>query len=38
MSTNLRKEEERTTVVVGSDASAGSQRIDFRMDTPAILC
>lgn len=37
ISTNLRWEEESTIVDVGSEASSGSQRIDLRMDTPAIL-
>ena len=36
MSTNLRSAEESTIVDVGSDASSGSQRIDLRMETPAI--
>jgi hypothetical protein len=37
MSTNLRFADESTIVEVGSDASSGSQRIDLRMETPAIL-
>jgi hypothetical protein len=36
MSTNLRSADESTIVDVGSDAFSGSQRIDLRMETPAI--
>jgi hypothetical protein len=36
MSTNLFSAEESTIVDVGSEASCGSQRIDLRIETPAM--